>query len=251
MEKRNPKELLEEMGILFDAHSFVYSAGAENNITAVELMIEAGMNVNTQYGEFTALIEACNSGNMNIVKLLIEKGADVNFQRSHGVTPLMCAVEHNLVNVVKELLKSNPDLELQTNDQLTALGWAESKNRNEIAELLKQAGAKEPPKATSNKSVTRSKGNTKTLIQGGIGFVVLMVLLGVCMKYTGGPSPSSSNPYIAKDYNCTYCGKKYTGTGYYHILDDCVKRETEHGLDPGFAEMCSKKCCMESWNLSH
>lgn len=55
-------------------------------------------------------------------------------------------------------------------------------------------------------------------------------------------SPSSSS----KTHTCSYCGKAYTGYGYHHIFDDCVTH-TEHYN----SNMCSKKCCMESWNASH
>lgn len=82
------------------------------------------------------------------------------------------------------------------------------------------------------------------------GFISLFVIVTIIPFGTGNSSYSSSTDSYApveKTRNCQWCGKSYTGNGYFHLLDDCVPGDPNLGT----GGMCSKKCCMDSWNASH
>jgi ankyrin repeat protein len=68
-------------------------AARSGNAAAVAKLLDAGLDVNTQfrYGA-TALSYACDHGNLAVVKLLLERGADVNVKDTfYGATPLTWA----------------------------------------------------------------------------------------------------------------------------------------------------------------
>jgi len=77
------------------------------------------------------------------VKLLISADANVNAKTKDGWTALMFAVLWKTPNTVKELLASGADVNAKTEKGMTPLKIATSKGFIEIAEFLKQAGAKE------------------------------------------------------------------------------------------------------------
>jgi hypothetical protein len=54
---------------------------------------------------------------------------------------------------------------------------------------------------------------------------------------------SSGSSYSSETRTCSYCGKEFSGNGYYHLFDDCV----EGDKNLGSGNMCSRKCCNEEW----
>lgn len=61
--------------------------------------------------KWTSLHHACFAGHANIVKLLLESGAVVDAKTSHGVTPLMRAIQSCRPECVKLLLEAGADIE--------------------------------------------------------------------------------------------------------------------------------------------
>lgn len=61
--------------------------------------------------------------------------------------------------------------------------------------------------------------------------------------FQSGSSSSSSSSSSSGSRTCSYCGKSYTGNGYYHLFDDCV----EGDKNLGSGNMCSTRCCQEEW----
>jgi ankyrin repeat protein len=147
-------------------------AARKSNVEAVKTLLAKGADVNTktEYGA-TPLFFACDRGNAEIVKLLIDAGADLNITdtfykippvfwavvKDHGAivklllekgartkeSVMFSAVNQGKKNVVKNVL----ELSGFTPENLSAyLAAAEKNGHQEIAEILKNAGAKPKPK---------------------------------------------------------------------------------------------------------
>ncbi len=111
------KDELKKLGLAFDAATFQKCA-KDGNIEHVKLFIDAGMDVNIKGDKgWTALMAASLNCNTEVVKLLLEHKADVNVKDDTGKTAL--SVTGLLSVTAKEEVKE------------------------EVKELLKNAGAKE------------------------------------------------------------------------------------------------------------
>jgi ankyrin repeat protein len=147
-------------------------ATRKSNVEAVKSLLAKGADVNakTEYGA-TPLFFACDRGNVEVVKLLLDAGADVNItDRFYKSPPVFWAVmkdhgeiarlliekgartkESVIFSAVaqgkKKVVKSLLELGGFTPENLSAYLAAAEKNGNqEIAELLRSAGAKPKPK---------------------------------------------------------------------------------------------------------
>ncbi|MCI0336933.1 MAG: ankyrin repeat domain-containing protein [Acidobacteria bacterium] len=147
-------------------------AARKSNVEAVKALLAKGADVNTktEYGA-TPLFYACDRGSIEIVKILLNAGADVNItDKFYNSPPVFWAVMKDHGAVVKLLLekgartkesvmssaagqgkknvvKSVLELGGFSPDALTAyLAAAEKNGHTEVAEMLKNAGAKPKPK---------------------------------------------------------------------------------------------------------
>ena len=131
-------------------------AATKNRIEIAKSLIEKKANVNAKSKEgMTALGSAIagdsdGPGNIDVVKLLLEKGADVNVQTTvEKMTPIMIAVAKGDVAIVKELIGKGADVNLKADKGITALIVAKKMKKQEVVDILLQAGAKdETPVAT-------------------------------------------------------------------------------------------------------
>jgi serine/threonine-protein phosphatase 6 regulatory ankyrin repeat subunit B len=88
------------------------------------------------------LISAAASGDFILVTSLIDTGADVNMRNVGGMTALMAAAKNGHIDTVKVLLAQNADVNAKDNDGQTALMHAYSQEHQNVADMLKAAGAK-------------------------------------------------------------------------------------------------------------
>jgi len=93
------------------------------------------------------LTDAAMGNDIQKVNELIAKGADVNAKNHYGLTALECAVWNAHTELVKLLIKKGADVNEKLNNNETAMSITKSvtpeRHRDEIIQLLIQAGAKE------------------------------------------------------------------------------------------------------------
>ena len=152
-------------------------AALQGNLHVIQLLLDAGANVNNNSTPMTALHLAAQQGHVEVVRLLLDFGADkeavgmhqetalhwaavkghVNVarlllqagaqkeaHREGGQRPLHCAAGHGHLEVVRLLLDFGVDTEAEDMSGWRALQWAVFGHYAEVAELLKDPGAKLP-----------------------------------------------------------------------------------------------------------
>ena len=160
---QNPKQELNDQ---------LFEATRKGDALAVTALLDKGADVNAKfrYGT-TALFKAAERGHVEVVKVLLARGADVSVKDTfYGSTAMSWALQNDHLEVVRALLeKDTGSLEdvLMTGARdgkpalvemalakggakpetlIAALAAAmENKEKPEIAELLKKAGAVPPP----------------------------------------------------------------------------------------------------------
>jgi hypothetical protein len=150
-----------------------FAAVRKNDIPAVEALLAKGVDVNSKYRyDQTALFPACDKGYTDMVKVLIAHGAKVDVEDTfYHATPMTWALEHGHNDIVKMLLeKGAPSKEMALMNGVqgnspelvkivldmggvkpealsSALGRATKDKHDDLAAMLKAAGAVPPPAA--------------------------------------------------------------------------------------------------------
>jgi hypothetical protein len=116
------------------------NAVGKADLPALEKLLARGLRVNERYGDETLLSQAREP---EAAKWLIDHGADVNAKTS-GRTPLMDAAYRGQAEIVKLLIdaKANLDEKSDTDGRWTAIDFAVSNQHDDIAAMLRAAGAK-------------------------------------------------------------------------------------------------------------
>jgi hypothetical protein len=127
---------------------FLYTRILENNLTAVNQILNTGLDVNSPIdGDGgTALHTACYMGNNEMCELLLSRGADINKENEEGKTPLYSAIREHNTDTVDFLLKHgaiiyNSWYELPYDATCDALYDAIDVNDFECVRLLLNNGA--------------------------------------------------------------------------------------------------------------
>jgi ankyrin repeat protein len=149
----------------------MWEAVRQGNVALVASLLDKGADVNAKfrYGT-TALFKAAERGHTEVVKLLIARGADVTVKDTfYGATAMTWALDHNHMEVIKALLEKDgsnvgdvlmsgvregklPLVEIalarggvKAEALTAALAIAAGdKDKAQIAEMLKKAGAQPP-----------------------------------------------------------------------------------------------------------
>ncbi len=118
-----------------------------NNDQAAQILLDANADVDARdYKGWTALIHSASANSsIEMVDALIRANADINASGRHGTTALIMASVKGNMDVVKALVKKGADLDAAAEiegEKFTALRAAERGKHVEIAEFLKNSGAK-------------------------------------------------------------------------------------------------------------
>lgn len=137
----------------------------------VNILLNAGANVNQNDATHTPLTAACENGHYVVVGELIKARADVNKKYMHK-TPLTSACYMGHLNVVKGLLKAEADINL-TDENSTPLAAALKKGHLSVVEVLINAMFNVDLKADGKTALTTAccKGSlsvVKELVNAGI-----------------------------------------------------------------------------------
>src|ERR1700754_25857 len=188
-----------------------FAAARKGDAAAVKAFLDKGTDVNakTNYGA-TALSYACDKGHTEVVRLLLERGADPNVKDTfYGEVPIGWALDKGHTEIVKlllaggaqgkdralvtggdsgnlEIVKAALDKgDLNPETLTSALGRATRNKHTEVAELLKQAGAKPPVPANFPVDAETLKAYAGTYRSERGGEIILVLKDG---KLTGGSS---------------------------------------------------------------
>jgi hypothetical protein len=155
-----------------DAIDELFAAARKGDAAAVEALLKKGVDANAKWRyDQTALFPACDRGHIEVVKVLLAHGARVDVHDNfYHATPMSWALDHAHYDIVKLLVQNGgsrdealqgavngnvPDLVKFVLDSDTvkpetltrALGAARKAKHDDIAEMLKKAGAVPPPAA--------------------------------------------------------------------------------------------------------
>jgi len=113
-----------------------------------EVLIKAGASINDtivggDVSGWTALMFATNNGRPDLVEFLISNGADVNHVAADGTTALMWVSRWGYKEIAELLINHEADVNLMAKDGSSALSLAIDNEHNELAQMLRAAGADE------------------------------------------------------------------------------------------------------------
>ena len=131
--------------------------------------------------DYTALIEAAESGHPAMVEALLTRGTPVDAvgrgdsdavgsvwaPLAERPSPLFVAAANGHVGIVKSLLKHKPWLDWRCCDSLTPLGTAAANGHLQIVEVLLEAGADPTLSSAAGKTpleAARAKGHTEIVL---------------------------------------------------------------------------------------
>ena len=218
---QNPKQELNDQ---------LFEAARKGDAVTVTALLDKGAEVNARfrYGT-TALFKAAERGNTEVVKVLLARGADVTVKDTfYSATAMTWALSNKHIEVVRALLEKSPDsvgdvlmsgvrdgtiefvrvaldrggLKPDTLTSALASATAGDTKNDEIAALLKKAGAVPPPEidaATLQSYVGKYKG------EPGPEISITLVESRVFAAFTGGGRfpliPISSTTFRPVDFD--------------------------------------------------
>ena len=120
----------------------LHRAARTGNLKLLRTRLEQGVNPDARDPSGrTALLEAAAAGQLEAMRELVDAGANVNAAAPEGQTPLIEATARNRAAAVKFLVEAGADPNLRSRGFGSALEAAERMGHEEIAQMLRKAGA--------------------------------------------------------------------------------------------------------------
>jgi hypothetical protein len=115
---------------------------SKGDVAKLAKLVARGQDVNARDSEGRTLL--LHARDPDVARWLIAHGSDVNVLSNEGFTPLMEATRYGRIELVKVLIEAKADINLRSPTRnVTALQLAEETGHEDIAALLRQAGAKD------------------------------------------------------------------------------------------------------------
>ncbi len=112
----------------------------------VQQLIDKDADVNKT--GWTPLHYAATNGHLAVMQLLLDNHAYIDAESPNGTTPLMMAAHYGSVEAVKLLLEAGADPMLKNAQNLTAIDFAQSAKRQDVAEVIAASVRARQPKNT-------------------------------------------------------------------------------------------------------
>ncbi len=119
-----------------DKTTLLNYAVREQNLKAVQMLIDRGADINLASKEKTPLINAVAKNDLRILHLLINNDADLGAVVKKGNTALIIAARAGKLDCVRMLVEHGADVEYENTNGLTALDYANMVNYPEVAAYL-------------------------------------------------------------------------------------------------------------------
>ena len=121
----------------------MFKAAEAGHVENIECLKRHGANINAALDDgMTPIIVATIGDKLAAIERLADLGAEVNVSFQNGVTPIFVALQNNNIESVKCLVKKGADLNQKHGNGMTPLDGAIEFERTEIAEYLRNNGAK-------------------------------------------------------------------------------------------------------------
>jgi uncharacterized protein len=121
----------------------LHRAAQAGDLELLRSRLRQGMNPDERDRAMrTPLMDAVKSDRVDAVRMLLDAGADVNATSDSGRTPLIEAAEFGRINSAQILIASGADINTSQRGWGTSLEAAERTGHNELAAMLRRAGAR-------------------------------------------------------------------------------------------------------------
>jgi len=124
-----------------DTSSMLHNAARSGNAGLLKLLLKLESPDLRDKDGRTPLMDAVAAGQLRSVRTLLAAGANVNARASDGRTPLIEAALQGRPKSARLLISAHADLNYEQRGWGTALEAAERTGHNDIAVILRQAGA--------------------------------------------------------------------------------------------------------------
>jgi ankyrin repeat protein len=95
---------------------------------------------------WTPLHYAATKGHLAVIQLLLDEHAFIDAESPNRTTPLMMAARYGTLEAARLLLQEGAEPLLKNEQGLTALAFARSANRSDIADLISEEARKRAPR---------------------------------------------------------------------------------------------------------
>ncbi|MBE9118938.1 ankyrin repeat domain-containing protein [Lusitaniella coriacea LEGE 07157] len=127
-----------------DGVTALHTAVLTGQVEIIRTLLALGANPNilAEDDGWTPLMEAAQAGYADVVNLLIEAGAELE-NCIEDMTPLMLAADSNALKVAEISIEAGANVNVKNRDGRTALFFAQQGGHTEIIQLLLDSGATE------------------------------------------------------------------------------------------------------------